>query len=270
MAKLGVIFSNQWLDLDGPNNRSLLPLGRKVKPRHHHHHDQTVRATFQLPRAKIEKLRRLVLVNDVVEHDHHHCLHVSTFSVTCAFTLVCLVKAEINEIDDTNIRLVFQVNCRSRLEPPLPTAYFGNCIAAKYVDLEKQKLVGKEGFVEAVHAISEAIKSLEKGSVLNGAENWLSIFIASIYNNSSKSSSNKVLPGGVRYAIAGSPRFEVYGIDFGWGKPKKVDLIIGGICLLDSKNGDGGVEIGLVLKKHNMEAFALFFAQGLDRLSSKL
>ena len=43
-ATLGAIISNQWLDLDGPNNRSLLHLGFKVKL----DQDERVRGDFQI------------------------------------------------------------------------------------------------------------------------------------------------------------------------------------------------------------------------------
>ncbi|PON52975.1 Transferase [Trema orientale] len=266
MASLGAIYSNQWLDFDGPNNRSL-----KLKPDNHSH--DRVRRTFQLPRAKIEKLRRLMLVKDDVElHvDHDKPPHVSTFSLTCAYVLVCLVKAEVEEVVNvTNILLIFAVDCRSRLEPPLPMTYFGNCVSPEFIALDKQVMLGKEGFVEAVHAISKAIKGLKKG-VLNGAENWVSILIGGLRHSTSSSSprrsSSSSTPEIPRvYAIVGSPRFEFYSIDFGWGQPKKVEVISGGISLSESRNGDGGLEIGLVLKKHQMEAFASFFTQGLESL----
>ncbi|GAU47493.1 hypothetical protein TSUD_285230 [Trifolium subterraneum] len=66
----------------------------------------------------------------------------------------------------------------------------------------------------------------------------------------------------------GSPRFEVYSIDFGFGKPKKVDTTstdkTGAFSLSENRNNDGGVEIGLVLNKKDMEAFSTLFAQGLE------
>ncbi|KAH1052949.1 hypothetical protein GYH30_022298 [Glycine max] len=70
------------------------------------------------------------------------------------------------------------------------------------------------------------------------------------------------------FAIAGSNRFGVYGTDFGWGKPAKVEitsvdrgLTIG---LAESKDGNGGVEVGLVLKKNVMDLFATLFRRGVS------
>ena len=70
--------------------------------------------------------------------------------------------------------------------------------------------------------------------------------------------------------IAGSPRFELYNTDFGWGKPTKVEMIsmdkTGAIRVSESRDDARGIEIGLVLKKHEMEVFASVFAKGLEVL----
>lgn len=69
---------------------------------------------------------------------------------------------------------------------------------------------------------------------------------------------------------AGSPRFEVYSIDFGWGRPKKVDMTsigkTGAFCLSESRNDKGGIEISLVLNKQEMESFSTHFTSGLESL----
>ncbi|KAJ1421504.1 Transferase [Sesbania bispinosa] len=65
----------------------------------------------------------------------------------------------------------------------------------------------------------------------------------------------------------GSNRFGVYGIDFGWGRPSKVEitsvdrgLTIG---LAESKCWKGGVEVGLVLNENVMDIFSTLFHGGL-------
>lgn len=40
----------------------------------------------------------------------------------------------------------------------------------------------------------------------------------------------------------------------------------GAIWLSQSRNGNGGIEIGLVLEKHRMEDFASLFSNGLQHL----
>ncbi|KAL0015111.1 hypothetical protein SO802_002180 [Lithocarpus litseifolius] len=58
--------------------------------------------------------------------------------------------------------------------------------------------------------------------------------------------------------------------DFGWGKPTKVEMIsidkTGAIRVSETRDGSGGIEIGMVLNKHVMEESASVFAKGLEIL----
>jgi hypothetical protein len=69
------------------------------------------------------------------------------------------------------------------------------------------------------------------------------------------------------FGVAGSNRFGVYETDFGWGRPKKVEIVSVDrgltIGLAESKDGNGGVEVGLVLNKHVMDLFSNLFLEGL-------
>ncbi|GAU19863.1 hypothetical protein TSUD_170890 [Trifolium subterraneum] len=67
--------------------------------------------------------------------------------------------------------------------------------------------------------------------------------------------------------VAGSTRFGVYEIDFGFGRPEKVEItsIDRGLTigLTESKDLKGGVEVGLVLNKNVMDLFHTIFDEGL-------
>ena len=117
----------------------------------------------------------------------------------------------------------------------------------------------------AVNAISEAITSLDNiDGLVNEVERRASLVMSS---NTTNFPRRAAAAGGV-YPVFESNRFDVYKTDFGWGRPKKVDMLsvdgLRAMGLADSRDGDGGVEIGLALKKHHMEAFASLLAQGLD------
>ncbi|KAK9924922.1 hypothetical protein M0R45_033263 [Rubus argutus] len=239
-AGLGELYSSWHQNKDGrTDNRSLsiVLLNKAPQPPL-----DLIRGTFQFSRAFIQTLRGHVTTKRGSDSPRH----LSTFSLACAYTWVCLVKAE--EIKGQKTVLIFGVDSRSRLDPPIPATYFGNCIVGRVAVAETKGLLGEDGLIVAVTAISDAIKSLEKG-VLDGAENWVSKFLDfSLYDRI--------------YSISGSHRFEVYDTDFGWGRPKKVEVIsidkTGAISLSDSKNGGGAVEVGLVLKKQQIEAIARF------------
>jgi hypothetical protein len=67
--------------------------------------------------------------------------------------------------------------------------------------------------------------------------------------------------------VAGSNRFGVYEVDFGWGRPEKVEIVSIDrgltIGLAESKNDKGGIEVGLALNKHAMDLFSTLFLEGL-------
>ena len=246
-TKLEAIFSsNQSL------NASVLPSDPKPEP-------DSVRGTFRFSRAKIDKLRKLILMANKDKDGHDR--HLSTYSLTSAYALICLAQAEENK--DDKVVFSFVVDCRSRLDPPLPPSYFGNCIGIKSVELEREVLLGKQGFFVAVNAINEATTSLatDISPVLNRTKNRASTLLTSSevkYNSQYRR----------EYLATGSHRFNVYSSsDFGWGKPMKVDILgrqrTGALRFADSRDGDGGVEIVLILKKHHMDAFASLFVQGL-------
>ncbi|KAB2613734.1 hypothetical protein D8674_036050 [Pyrus ussuriensis x Pyrus communis] len=168
------------------------------------------------------------------------------------------------EIKTEKVVFILHVDCRSRLDPPLPPTYFGNCIAGHSVVAKTKDLLGEDGLLVALNAISEVIKSLDK-TLLEGAETWVS----RILNTLLQPSTDRTI------TTAGSPQFEFYdAADFGWGRPTKHEIVsidgTGAISYQKSKNGDGAVEVGLVLQKRYMEAFAYLFAEGLGEKLSRM
>ncbi|CAK8533375.1 unnamed protein product [Lathyrus sativus] len=229
----------------GPNNKSL-----KVWEFPGSLKNDAVKNLFELSPSNIEKLKE-----HVKNEMKMNIINLSTFSVTCAYVISCLAKAE--KPKDEKVSFIFSVDCRTRLEHSISSMYFGNCVVVQMIKLETKKLMGKDGFLSALGEINEGLNKVKDGvldGVLDGAENW-------VHNMLNSKESFKL------YSTAGSPRFEVYDIDFGLGKPKKVDMTStdksGAFSLSESKNHNGGIEIGLALDKHEMEAFSTLFVEGL-------
>nr|XP_028953751.1 phenolic glucoside malonyltransferase 2-like [Malus domestica] len=258
--QLEEIYLNQFLNMDRQqNNRSLMVAARYKSLVI----SNSTRGNFEFTSAKIQALRKWIMARKQQE-GHDRSVHLSTFSLTCAYSWICLLKAEQEEQDEVKgdkiIPMVINVDCRSRLTPPLPANYFGNCVTARLALAERKGLLGEDGLIVAVNAISEAIKGLDDGSLMNGAEN----LVSSLYPSDEQTSSG----AGHRrfFTTAGSHRFDMYDTDFGWGRPRSTEVVrmhtVGTITFADGKNGGGAVDIGLVLKKHHMEAFASLFAKG--------
>ncbi|KAL3624767.1 hypothetical protein CASFOL_031435 [Castilleja foliolosa] len=207
-----------------------------------------LRRTFILTLDDIQKLKNAVAGK-----------HVTTFAVTCGLVWSCLVKAETTEVSDDEPEFFgFAADCRGRLTPPLPAAYFGNCLAFVKAESKHGLLKGKDGFLFAAECVSEAIQRTvynEKG-ILDGAESWPLEF-------------GKLI-GKRLFGVAGSPRFDLYDVDYGWGRPNKFESVsIDGdtsMSLCKSRDFEGGLEIGLSRPAKNLDAFAAILDEELSNL----
>ncbi|KAJ6376655.1 hypothetical protein OIU76_025746 [Salix suchowensis] len=128
-------------------------------------------------------------------------------------------------------------DCRARLDPPLPTNYFGNCVMHQVGDLDVESLVGDDGIAYVAQKLAQMVKQLGKGAL-----------------------------EGAKEKLAKNIEIRVHG-HFRSGSPEKVEFTMldrsQSISMIDSKDGNGGLEIGLVLKKHHMEIFQTLFVEGL-------
>ncbi|RRT37256.1 hypothetical protein B296_00047816 [Ensete ventricosum] len=181
-------------------------------------------------------------------------LRFSTIVVTYAYAWVCLVKTRAYA-DDRIAHLGFAADCRARLRPPLPAAYFGNCLLGCFVEMKAGELTGEDGVSAAAMAISKAVQRFIDGP-LEGADE-----VPEKY---------KAVASEQVFSVAGSPKLGVYEVDFGWGKPKKVEIIsiarTGAMSVAESREEEGGVEIGLVLPKLDMDKLKAHFSSGLKLL----
>ncbi|XP_047147319.1 phenolic glucoside malonyltransferase 1-like [Vigna umbellata] len=234
-------FVSDWLRQGGPNNRSLVAWDLQVP-------DDATRGVFHLGRSDIEKLKQIVVSK---KKGNSSNLRLSTFVLSVGYAWVCRVRAE--ETKNKMVTLALNIDCRSRLEPPLPATYFGNCVGARLASAETKEILGEDGLIVAVDALNESLETLKEGA-LSGAENWSKWLLEGFKVDT------KII------GVAGSPRFDAYSNDFGWGRPKKVEIATidrtAAFCLSDSRNGDG-VEIGFVSTKEAMHTFASLFLNGL-------
>ncbi|KAF8388283.1 hypothetical protein HHK36_026949 [Tetracentron sinense] len=210
----------------------------------------TVKTTFELSRGDIERLKKWVLTRREKDKQTPP-LHLSTLVLTCAYVWVCLIRADVKR---KRIQLVFPVDCRARLDPPIPLTYFGNCVVGYKVHTEPCDIMGEDGLVMAVEELNKVIRGLESG----------------IHMGTKKKIPSPSEEMEAPIGIAWSNRYRVYETDFGWGRPTKAEMIsiekTGAMSLVESRDGAGGVEVGLALNKQEMEVFASIFTNGLNAL----
>ncbi|KAG7559278.1 Transferase [Arabidopsis thaliana x Arabidopsis arenosa] len=210
--------------------------------------NDVVRVTLELTQVNIEKLKERAK-NQSTRSD----LHLSTFVVTFAYVLTCVVKT-CGGNGNRPVRFMYAADFRNRLDPPVPLTYFGNCVLP--VDLngyEATTFLGENGFVNGVEILSDSVKGL-------GSRNIESIW--EVYEEGTK---NRKL-GTQILTLTVSNQFGIYGSDFGWGRPVKTDVMSlyknNEFSMSARRDEIGGVEIGVSLKKCEMNVFLSLFTDG--------
>ncbi|XP_072987262.1 anthocyanidin 3-O-glucoside 6''-O-acyltransferase-like [Typha latifolia] len=210
-----------------------------------------VLSSFTLTQDHIRSLKKLVMAKAEEKKASFHC---STIVVAFAYSWIGFCQAR-GVKNKKVVHFIFPVDFRKRIKPSLPEVYFGNCVGPSFVELDVAKTFEEEedGIFIAAEAVGRAIEGLSDG--LQGAERWLE--------------KAKSIASNLPMSAAGSPKFRVYDVDFGWGRPAKVEVVsiseTGAISMAESR-GDGGIEIGLALPKHQMECFENYFTSGLKNL----
>ncbi|MCO5603349.1 hypothetical protein L7F22_057499 [Adiantum nelumboides] len=103
-------------------------------------------------------------------------------------------------------------NCRPRLKPPLPSSYFGNAIRGDMTMTTTGKIFG-----ESLHDIASRIHDIVVAIVQDSLVDFMNW--AELPGNDL---ANPHTPKGGAILVASSPRFPVYDVDYGWGKPSAV------------------------------------------------
>ncbi|CAN8265880.1 unnamed protein product [Cochlearia groenlandica] len=238
---------NRWISASN-NKRSLKlfpskPIGENI-----------VRVTHRLTRENIQKLRERVETESRVKTE----LRLTTFVIAYGYMITCMVKARGGD-PKRRVCIGFASDFRSRLNPPFPSTFFGNCIVGSGdFDAEAEPILEEgegKGFISAVEKLSGWVTGLSPENI---EKNMLSPFEAF----------KRMEPGRQMISVAGSTRLGIYGSDFGWGKPVKVEIVTidkdASVSLSESGDGTGGVEIGFCLTKDDVERFSSLFSHGLN------
>jgi hypothetical protein len=150
---------------------------------------------------------------------------------------------------------LFSVDHRARLDPPVPKRYLGNCLAPAIAAARHDELAAdpSAGLFAAFTALADALEE----AVGEGAQERWDDCVERVM---------EVVKAGV-LSVAGSPRFGVYDVDFGFGRPAKVDVVsvakTGAMSMAEGRGGLGGVEVGISLPAAGMERFRRCFSDAM-------
>lgn len=138
--------------------------------------------------------------------------NISSFQAVLAHLWRSITRCRhISNDDRRNIRLIIPVGRRQRLSPPLPEGYFGNAVKAVVMTTAPAQLLS-HGLSWAAAQLNEAVASQTDEETRNLYMSWV--------NSPGIASKAAILSDSL--IVSSSPRFDVYGNDFGWGKPAAV------------------------------------------------
>ncbi|KAL6540858.1 hypothetical protein OROMI_024741 [Orobanche minor] len=112
---------------------------------------------------------------------------------------------------DQETKLMLQIGFRRRLKPEIPDMYFGNAVQSELVELRVKQVV-EDGLGFVALQMNKLVTGYNGEVAKKGIELWIKDPKLVTMNDAVRDA----------FATSSSPRFNVYGNDFGWGKPKAV------------------------------------------------
>lgn len=210
-----------------------------------------VQSTFVLSIDDMQRIKTMIIAQCKKMNQPQPIL-LSAYVLACSLVWVCLMKCQ--GITSANVSekpayFGFIAGGITRLDFTVPSTYFGNCVAFGRTGAMESDLVSENGLVMAAKAIGKKIKDLDQ-EVLRDAKRWIAEWEEMVASN-------------VNVIVVGSPKVDLYDMDFGWGKPNKIEKISvdrgTAICLTESRDFKGGMEVGIALSKANMSKFSSLF-----------
>ncbi|TKW19156.1 hypothetical protein SEVIR_4G002100v4 [Setaria viridis] len=139
------------------------------------------------------------------------------------------------------------INNRARLRPQLPPEYFGNTIYAISTEAVRAGELLERGHGWATAAMGRAVAAHTDADIRARVAAWMAKPV--VYTNR-YFDPNCVMMGS-------SPRFDMYGCDFGWGKPLaarsgRANKFDGKASLYPGRDDGGGIDAELVLAPEHM------------------
>lgn len=201
-----------------------------------------VEKVFKFSEAAIDKIKSKTNANPPSDGSKPF----STFQSLAAHIWRHVCHARELKPEDYTVFTVF-ADCRKRVDPPMPDSYFGNLIQAIFTATAVGLLtMNPPDFGASV--IQKAIEAHNAKAIDERNKEW--------------ESSPKIFQfkdAGVNcVAVGSSPRFQVYEVDFGWGKPESVrsgsnNRFDGMLYLYQGKSGGRSIDVEISLEAGAME-----------------
>ncbi|KAG2627766.1 uncharacterized acetyltransferase At3g50280-like [Panicum virgatum] len=171
---------------------------------------------------------------------------VTRFQALASFMWRCFARAWRRAPDEETVFRA-AIDNRGRLRPPVPGEYFGNCISSVTTGPVRASELLARGHGWAAAAVGRAVAAHTDPEIRARAAAWAAeptVYTRRWFRR------NDVF-------IGSSPRFDMYGCDFGWGKALAVrsgraNKVEGKASLFPGR--DGGIDVEVVMTPENMAA----------------
>lgn len=170
----------------------------------------------------------------------------STFQALSAHIWRHVTKARELKPEEVTVYAVF-ADCRKRVDPPMPETYFGNLIQAIFTGTAAGLLMASPPAF-AAGMIQKAVLAHDAKTIEERNRQWESQPKMFKYQDA----------GPNCVAVGSSPRFKVYEVDFGWGRPEGVrsgvnNRFDGMVYLYQGKSGGRSIDVEISLEAGAME-----------------
>ncbi|XP_051115669.1 uncharacterized acetyltransferase At3g50280-like [Andrographis paniculata] len=148
----------------------------------------------------------LAKLKNIVNLKFKDCGETSTFQALSAHLWRSVARSRLSRSSKNSEEpqcFILLVDARSRV--PLPDGYFGNAVHSARIEVTEHELL-ENGLEFVAMKINELVGRQTREAVVKYVEDWVETPVIK-------------RKGAANFLIVGSPRFDVYGCDFGWGKP---------------------------------------------------
>ncbi|TYJ22228.1 hypothetical protein E1A91_A08G112000v1 [Gossypium mustelinum] len=157
------------------------------------------------------------------------------------------IKSKVNSTPPSDSFFTLFADCRKRVDPPMPESYFGNLIHAIFTVTAAGLLLASPPQFGA-SLVQKAIEAHNAKAIEERNKEWEAAPKIFEYKDA-----------GVNcVAVGSSPRFKVYDVDFGWGKPEGVrsgsnNRFDGMVYLYQGKSGGRSIDVEIALEAGALE-----------------
>ncbi|XP_057781623.1 uncharacterized acetyltransferase At3g50280-like [Salvia miltiorrhiza] len=174
---------------------------------------------------------------------------ISTLQALTAHLWRSVVRSQINNNDPTTRVLIIAIGARARVSS-LPDGYFGNALCFPALAIGEDELLQK-GLGATALRINEVISEQTDEAIAREAEKKVQTGRAWVD-----------VGGGPPLLVGGSHRLDVYGCDFGWGKPiavrsnndRKVEGLVAAFPAADAD----GIDLEVYFKEEMLQTMEEF------------